>query len=382
MEVTKLSNEPWDLEESDVTEDYEFPPPDRRIFTQPYDLSIQTLSEQWEQKTLVIPEMQREYVWDNGRASRLIESLLLNIPVPPVYFAERPDAVFEIVDGHQRVRSIVRYLNNEFPLTGVQILTEYSKKRFHQLPGKEQRFLKTRSLRAVVIGAESHPNMKFEVFERLNTGGIALNPQELRNSLFRGPLNDLLHELTKDCGAFRNAIGTKRPRRRMIDQELVLRWLAFRDSLSKYRPPLKRFLNEYMREHHEAEADWLHVRAEHFGDTMQRLHDTLGPRAFRLFGEDGEWLRDEEGRPLPRGVIRALFDAQGMAFAWTVDPQLKDLSQEVVRAISHELARDDLQDAVRRATGDRSRIKLRIARMVRALRTSGVGVEVPEDVEL
>ena len=371
-----------DLGESDVSDDYEFPPRDRRITTQPYDLSIQTLSEQWEQKTLVIPEMQREYVWDNGRASRLVESLLLNIPVPPVYFAERSDAVFEIVDGHQRVRSIVRYLNNEFALTGVQILTEYSKNRFHQLPSKEQRFLKTRSLRAVVIGAESHPNMKFEVFERLNTGGIALNPQELRNSLFRGPLNDLLHELTKECGAFRSVIGTKRPRRRMIDQELVLRWLAFRDSLSNYRPPLKRFLNDYMRAHQEAETQWLRVRAEHFADTMQRIDETLGPRAFRLFGEDGKWLRDGEGRPLPRGVIRALFDAQGTAFAWTDDPQLNDLSQEVVRAISHELAMDDLQDAVRRATGDRSRIRLRIARIVRALKTSGVAVNVPEDVEL
>ena len=166
----------------------------------------------------------------------------------------------------------------------------------------------------------------------------------------------------------------------MVDQELVLRWLAFRDSLSNYRPPLKRFLNDYMRRHQEAEAQWLQVRAEHFADTMQRIDDTLGPRAFRLFGEDGQWLRDGEGRPLPRGVIRALFDAQGTAFAWTDDPQLNDLSQEVVRAISHELAIDDLQDAVRRATGDRSRIRLRIARMVRALRASGVTVNVPEDV--
>lgn len=377
-----MSIEPRDLEESDVTEDYEFPPSDRRITTQPYDLSIQTLSEQWKQKTLVIPEMQREYVWDNGRASRLIESLLLNIPVPPVYFAERADAVFEIVDGHQRVNSIVRYLNNQFSLTGIRILTEYARKRFHQLPGKEQRFLKTRSLRAVVIGVESHPNMKFEVFERLNTGGIALNPQELRNSLFRGPLNDLLHDLTRNCEAFRNAIGTKRPRRRMIDQELILRWLAFRDSLSTYRPPLKRFLNEYMRTHQEPEAEWLSVRAEHFRDTMQRLYDTLGPRAFRLLGEEGESLWGQEGKPLPRGVIRALFDAQGMAFAWTDDPQLTDLSKDVVRAISHELARDDLQDAVRRATGDRSRVKLRIARMVRALNTSGISVDVPAGVEL
>lgn len=358
------------------------PPPERRIVTQPYDLSLQTLSEHWKQNTLVIPPMQREYVWDNRRASRLIESLLLNIPVPPVYFAERRSAVLEIVDGHQRVRSIVRYLNNEYPLTGIQILKEYTRDRFHQLPGKEQRFLKSRSLRAVVIGPESHPSMKFEVFERLNTGGIALNEQELRNSLFRGPLNDLLHELAKECAPFRGAIGTKNPRRRMVDQELVLRWLAFRDSLAIYRPPLKRFLNDYMREHKKANANWLQVRADHFRNTMHRLFDTLGPQAFRLIDEDGESLRDESGRPLPRGVNRALFDAQGTAFAWSDDPKLSTRRTMVVGAISRELARDDLQDAVRRATGDRARISLRIARIVRALRDSGVRVDVPDDLEL
>ena len=302
--------------------------------------------------------------------------------VPPVYFAERHDAVHEIVDGHQRVRSIVRYLNNEFGLTGIQILGEYARMRFHQLPKKEQRFLKARTLRAVVIGAESHANMKFEVFERLNTGGIALNPQELRNSLYRGPLNDLLHKLVHSCTAFRGAIGTRRPRRRMVDQELVLRWLAFRDNLSDYRPPLKRFLNEYMCDHQEADTDWLKVRSQHFCETMARLYVTLGANAFRLIDEDGEWLRDEKGKRLPRGVNRALFDAQCTAFAWTDDPQLENRRGEIVRAIARELRQDEIQDAVRRATGDKARITLRITAMVRALKVGGVDVDVPAHVVL
>ena len=374
--------DPTDLEESDATEEFEFPPPERKIVTQPYDLSLQTLTEQREHETLIIPRMQREYVWDNGKASRLIESLLLNIPVPPVYFAERPDAVFEIVDGHQRVQSIVRYLKNEFALTGIQILTEYKGARFHQLPLKEQRFLKARSLRTIVIGPESHPNMKFEVFERLNTGGVTLNAQELRNSLFRGPLNDLLRKLVRECKAFRRAIGTKSPRRRMVDEELILRWFAFRDAFSKYRPPLKRFLNDYMREHTEAKRDWLQERAHHFHETMRRLYDTLGPQAFRLIDEEGRQLQDEEGKPLPRGVNRALFDAQGTAFGWIDDIHLNDRRRDIVRAIARELANDDLQDAVRRATGDRARITLRISRIVRALRESGVEMAVPDDVGL
>ena len=118
--------ETLELEETEGEEPFDFPPPERKINTQPYDLSVQTLLEQWKDELLGIPEIQREYVWDNGRASRLIESLILNIPIPPLYFAETRDAKFEVIDGHQRVRSIARYLTNEFGLTGLRVLSEFS----------------------------------------------------------------------------------------------------------------------------------------------------------------------------------------------------------------------------------------------------------------
>ena len=101
----------------DSGETFSFPPAERNVVTQSYDLSIQALMEQWGGNVLVIPETQREYIWDDGRASRLIESLLLNIPVPVLYFAETEDAQYEIIDGQQRVRSIVRFVSNEFALT-------------------------------------------------------------------------------------------------------------------------------------------------------------------------------------------------------------------------------------------------------------------------
>ncbi len=92
-----------ELGERDDTDDSDFPPSDRQIHTQAYDLSINTLKEQWDDGTLIIPDFQREYVWDNAKASRLIESLLLNIPIPVLFFAETPEASYQIVDGHQRV---------------------------------------------------------------------------------------------------------------------------------------------------------------------------------------------------------------------------------------------------------------------------------------
>ena len=131
-----------DMGEVDPEESSTFPPPDREVFTQSYDLSLQTLVEQWDSRVLILPELQREYVWDNARASRLIESLLLNIPIPVVYFAETSDAKYEIIDGHQRIRSIVRFLKNEFPLGSLQVLGDLKGLRYHELPDRNSAFYK------------------------------------------------------------------------------------------------------------------------------------------------------------------------------------------------------------------------------------------------
>lgn len=376
-----MVEESVDLEENDSEEDLDFPPPDRKIFTQPYDLSLLTLLEQWDSNALILPEIQREYLWDNGRASRLIESFILNIPIPPIYFAERKDAVLEVIDGHQRVRSVVRFLKNEFGLTGLRVLSEYRRKRFHQLPKRERRFLKSRSLRTIVISHESHPNMKFEVFERLNTGGIVLNAQELRNSIYRGTFNKRLKELVKNK-VLRSCLGTKTPRRRMVDEELVLRWFAMADEIANYRPPLNRFLNDYMEKHKDETEDWLSEKEKSFIETMIRIERLLNGQAFRLIDVDGKPLKDAEGKPLPRGVNRALFDAQAMAFSWVTSSLKEENKKLVIRSIAEVLQKEVLQDAVRRATGDRARVRLRIKLMVEALENSGLHLNVPKELEL
>ena len=193
-----------DLGEMEGDEEFIFLPAERKVVTQPLDLSVQTLQEQWNSKLLVLPDIQREYVWDNAKASRLIKSLILNIPIPVLYFAETEEAKYEIFDGHQRVKSIMNYLAGIFPLSGLAVLREYRGLRFSELPEREQRFLKMRTLRTILISIESHPNMKFEIYERLNTGSISLNAQELR-------------------------------------------FFAMRHGIATYRTPLKKFLNNYNR---------------------------------------------------------------------------------------------------------------------------------------
>ena len=361
-----------DLGELDDSESSSLPLEERKVSTQPLDLSVQTLVEQWTLDVLVLPEIQRQYVWDDGKASRLVESLLLKIPIPVLYFAETEEAKFEIIDGHQRVRSIARYMSNEFALSGLPFLKEFNAYRFHQLPPREQRFLKMRTLRAVIIGVESHPAMKFEIFERLNTGAISLNAQELRNSTYRGALNRALRELASE-ESFRTLIGTKQPRKRMVDEELVLRFLALSDGLESYRPSLKRFLNRFMECHRLDGPAYIERAMQEFRLTAERAVSLFGRSAFRIIGHDGV--------PLERNVNRALYDAEMLACRWLTADPMNDDSTTLFGAIGDLCKNTDFLDAIGRATGDRSRTLIRVRMMVQAFKDAGLAVDKPGFLE-
>src|SRR5687768_11591208 len=140
---------------------------DRRLVTQPYDYSIQQLVDEIGRGKIRLDiEYQRKYVWDDGKASRLIESLLLNVPIPVCYFAEDDDFNFEVIDGLQRITSLRRFMQDEFPLNGVTVLSEIQGKTFSELAPRDQRRLANRTIRCVAITADSHPDIKFDVFER------------------------------------------------------------------------------------------------------------------------------------------------------------------------------------------------------------------------
>jgi hypothetical protein len=363
----QVAKQDLELGERDDSEAVPFPPSERHIHTQAYDLSINTLKEQWDDDTLLLPDFQREYVWDNAKASRLIESLLLNIPIPVLFFAETPDAKYQIVDGHQRVYTIVRYLENQFPLSGLRIQEEFKGLRFHKLPDREQRFLRTRVMRAIIIGADSSPSMKFEVFERLNTGGLALNAQEVRHGLNMGRFSSLLSELEKDEG-FRKCLNVRKTRKRMVDQELILRFFALRDRLPQYRTPLIRFLNDYMRDNRNPTDAWISERRKLFRKTMQLINDVMGISAFRV--------TDVRGNPTERVINRAVFEAQTVAFSVSDGDQARTRAKSLRHCLAAVFADADFDELIRRATGDRVRTVGRIRDIVSAFEEAGVAVDL------
>jgi len=141
------------------------------------------------------PEWQRSYVWDSKRASKLIESLLFDIPVPVIYLSKTHGNKYEVIDGVQRLTSVFKYFNNEFSLQSVELLKEVRGKYFKDLDSEMQGKLEDATLRTFELSESTHQDVKFILFERLNTGGVKLTEMEIRNCIFRGSLNSTVKRL-------------------------------------------------------------------------------------------------------------------------------------------------------------------------------------------
>ena len=146
------------------------------------------------------PEYQREYVWrlKPELPSRLIESLLLNIPVPPVYFAKLANGMLEVIDGQQRLTTIFRFVDNNFPLQKLERMKSLNGSSFSQLTEQQRGKILDSQICSVVIETGSDDQMRYEIFERLNRGAMALNEQEIRNCVYQGPFCNLLATLEQD----------------------------------------------------------------------------------------------------------------------------------------------------------------------------------------
>jgi hypothetical protein len=259
------------------------------------------------------PIFQRRQVWDDVRSSRLIESVLLEVPLPVFYLAEGSDNTEEVIDGQQRLRAFFRFLDNEYTLRGLKALPHLNEKKFRALDKPNQKLARDSSIRTIIFKKESDDNLRFEIFERLNTGAVPLNRQELRNCVYRGPYNKLLIELSADPD-YMSLMGLTTPEKRMKDVEYVLRFAAFyHATYLKYRPPMARFLNDDMRTYQHAsrkQQDQLRVA---FKDSVTLVRSLLGRNAFkRFYRGDGD---SPDGRWEPKKFNASLYDIMMYCFA-------------------------------------------------------------------
>lgn len=201
-------------------------------------------------KLILDPDFQRKYKWDKegwGRASKFIESCLMRIPLPSCYFAENDTKAHLVIDGVQRITTIIRFMNDEFALEGMTAFVHLEGKKFSQL-GSLAADLESTTIRCIVLRNENPKELVAEIFARLNKGAVELTDQEIRHALFAGLFDKLLTELA-DHPAIKNfKIGKSglAARDSREGDELVLRYFAFKETGGEYSDNLTRFLDRFM----------------------------------------------------------------------------------------------------------------------------------------
>jgi Protein of unknown function DUF262 len=250
------------------------------------------------------PEYQRRLVWDVEKKSRFIESLLMNIPVPPIFLYETDLNRYEVMDGQQRLNTILEFYDNNLSLKGLETWAVLNGRTYGKCPPRIQRGLDRRRISANVLLAENIRDPKHSdfirrtVFERLNTGGQQLNHQELRNSLYSGRLNKLLIELAgnrlfdeiwnipayddhyrKSEGFISPELAENKLFRRMRDCEIVLRFLAFRNP-ERIKGSVRTILDGYMKDNRDAEPPELDKLKATFLSCLGICHAIFGSQTF------------------------------------------------------------------------------------------------------
>ena len=355
----------------------EIPQAERRVYSDKKDWSIFELHRQQQKGRLETqPEFQRFYVWDDTKASRLIESVLLEVPIPIIYLAEEHDGRRSVIDGQQRLTSFFRLLSNDLRLRGLGVLTDLTNKTYKDLASELQSKFDDATIRVIVIGRESHPDVRFEIFERLNTGAVKLNDHELRNCVYRGTYNQLLHELAEEKD-FQFLLGRKQPDRRMQDREIALRFFAFYHTpYINYRQPMKRSLSRDMDTHRNLGLQEQQEHRRLFKDAVQLTKSTFGDRAFRRFIPGS--ARDPNGVWEERRLNRALIDIVLWGFTRfkqnQVMPLTDALREELLWLMTHD---QEFIDAITLSTNDVARLSTRFEIWSRSLKAI-LGTPRPE----
>jgi len=307
------------------------------------------------------PEYQRRLVWDDPRRSLFIESLLLNVPIPPVFLYEWELSRYEVMDGQQRLNSIVDFYDNLFPLTKLETWKELNGMRYGELPETLKRGLDRRRISATVLLLESSSGARPQandvrklVFERLNTGGQQLNAQELRHCLNSGDFDKLLISLSQNAlfteiweipayeqnvdkhGNISKTLRENALYSRMRDCEIVLRFFAFRQR-NNIRGSIRSMLDRCMEDNEHASADVLAEMREAFETRLSLAKDIFGDKVFKYEDEDGSWKLSQT---LYDGVMVALDRL------WDKRKFLKAARSKVSRAVHGLLKRPKAYEVI------------------------------------
>ena len=312
------------------------------------DLDVEALVKRLNNGTYYVPDFQRQYVWSQTEASKFIESLLLGLPVPGIFLYKESDTTRHLViDGQQRLKSLQMYSSGsfrerKFRLTGLK--SKWNGLSHAELTEDDLGRLEQAIVHATIFKQDTptdNMDSVYEVFERINTGGMKLSPQEIRSCVAHGEFNSLLFQLNQGA-IWRELFG--KVSIRLKDIELILRFIAFNENLQNYQRPMKKFLTDFMTSNRnpskEVQARWL----DEWTVLMNSLTESLGNRPFR---------------PSGRALNAALFDSFMVALAKQHNSGAKPTAAKVKKAYDRLLLNDEFIKAISSNTADDENVKTR-----------------------
>lgn len=369
IQIEKMESEYAGLEyeeelPNELEDDTEIPFNADKIRIDQQMLSLKYIMELKDGNLLEInPGYQRNNVWkDNKRKSLLIESLMLRIPIPAFYFYENEDSKFQVIDGQQRLTTIHEFVNNEFRLSGLEYLSDTcSKKYFKDLDIKYQQRIFRTQLAVNILDARSPRKVIYDIFRRINTGGVKLNPQEMRNAICKPNVRRFLKKSIQNenyLKATRSLVKDDR----MDAQELVLRFYAF---YMCYEYKNDHLLYEYknvasllddkidkLNEMKESELDDLYVKFDH---AMEKCYQAFGKYCFtKIIEVDGKIELASRDY-----INKSLFTAYSVLLC---HPRydclnLEKYSSHIIDVFAQELQKTEYINSITVGTGDKSRIR-------------------------
>lgn len=358
MEDTKNKKEE-EYSDQEAENVAEIPKEKRFIHTQPYDKSVSDLISMMRRKDITFdPDYQRNYIWNNKKASLLIESILLSVPIPVIYVAEEEDGHWAVIDGLQRLYSIKRFADNEFRLIGLEVLQELNGTQYSKLNTKALRILRNGVIRIIVVLQDSNPEIKYDIFLRLNRGAVNLNEQELRNCLYRGKFNDMLKEI-RAYPQFLECLGYSSPHKRFNDAELALRFFALSENynarskkIKNYQNAIRTFLNIYIGSKEKISNAEIKRYEKKFKETVDKVYRIFGAKAFRRVDDEGEY----------ESILnRALMDVIMLSFERTAEDKLIKHKKKIINLYKRLPAKDSyFYECITYATNDTTKLEYRI----------------------
>lgn len=336
------------------------------LVIQQSDFSLSLIKDMAEKGSInLAPSYQRRDRWGAEKQSRLIESFIMNVPVPPVYLSEDEFGKYSVIDGKQRITAIKRFISGNLKLTGLIAIKELNGLSFGELPSTVQNALSIRPyIRAITLLRQSDPELKFEVFLRLNTWGERLNPQEIRNVAYSGKFNDLLFSLSENdvlVEGLKTHVKSSSAYKNMDDIEHVLRFFTLRNNWEKMSGSLSKEMDEFMKENRDPGEQKLQEMEKSFKESIAVCKDIWEDKVFLKPLGSGQWRSQ---------LISPLYDAEMVAVSMLTNDERQEAVKKKAQAVQgiEKLYKDSsFIKSVSQATNTPSSIVARISSMYKML---------------